>query len=126
MLKSRTALITGASAGIGKATAEVFARNGARLILVARREENLRRLAAELADAHSTECHLITLDVRDRLAVNEAIISSQSSNWPSWTVSRPRLRPALLIRMSTADHSAGKLAIASLTARRSRTSREMR
>ncbi len=73
MLKSQTALITGASAGIGKATAEVFARNGARLILVARRQENLQQLAAELNSVHGTECHLITLDVRDRPAVNAAI-----------------------------------------------------
>ncbi len=73
MLKSQTALITGASAGIGAATARVFARNGARLILAARRQENLEQLADELAAAHGTECHLLTLDVRDRLAVNAAI-----------------------------------------------------
>ena len=73
MLKSKIVMITGASAGIGKACAQSFAREGARLILAARREENLRQLAAELATEHGTTCHLITLDVRDRLAVNAAV-----------------------------------------------------
>jgi len=73
MLKAKTVLITGASAGIGKACAHSFAEAGARLILAARRAENLSQLADELATAHNTECHLLTLDVRDRLAVNAAI-----------------------------------------------------
>jgi len=73
MLKSRTVMITGASAGIGEACARCLAREGARLILIARRQENLRRLADELTAEYETACHLVTLDVRDRLAVNAAI-----------------------------------------------------
>ncbi len=73
MLKSKTVMITGASAGIGAACAHSFAREGARLILAARREERLSELAAELKAEHGTDCHLITLDVRDRLAVDAAI-----------------------------------------------------
>lgn len=64
-----TVLITGASAGIGEATARAFAAAGARLVLTARRRERLEALAAELARAHGTECHLLPLDVRDRDAV---------------------------------------------------------
>ncbi|MBL6996070.1 SDR family NAD(P)-dependent oxidoreductase, partial [Desulfobacula sp.] len=44
----RWALITGASAGIGKAFATVFARNGFNLVLVARREEKLKSLAEQM------------------------------------------------------------------------------
>jgi len=69
MLTDSTVLITGASAGIGSACARAFAREGARLILAARRRERLEELAAEL-DAPT---RLIELDVRDRDAVNAAV-----------------------------------------------------
>jgi len=73
MLKDRLVLITGASAGIGEACAEVFAREGARLILAARRRDRLTSLAARLQRAHGTASHLLELDVRDREAVAAAI-----------------------------------------------------
>lgn len=60
-----TALITGASAGIGEASARALAGAGARLVLAARRADRLRALAAELREAHGTESHLLELDVRD-------------------------------------------------------------
>jgi serine 3-dehydrogenase len=64
-MKNGTVLITGASAGIGAACARAFAREGARLVLAARRMERLRALAEELGG----ECHLVELDVRDGAAV---------------------------------------------------------
>ena len=73
MLKNKTALITGASAGIGEACARSFAREGARLILAARRSDKLQTLAAELNKEHGTECHLLELDVRRREKVNAAV-----------------------------------------------------
>jgi len=69
----KTVLITGASAGIGAACARAFAREGARLVLAARRTERLVALAEELRAAHGTECHLIALDVRDGDAVGSAL-----------------------------------------------------
>ena len=68
-----TVLITGASAGIGEATARAFAEAGARLVLTARRRERLEALAAELRAAHGTECLLLPLDVRDGDGVRAAI-----------------------------------------------------
>lgn len=70
MLKNKTVLITGASAGIGTACADVFAREGARLILAARRQDRLEDLAADLTQRYDTDCHLLELDVRQRETVN--------------------------------------------------------
>jgi len=61
--------ITGASSGIGAATARAFARTGATLVLAARRIERLRELAMQF----SVESHLISLDVRDRTAVHRTV-----------------------------------------------------
>ncbi|HEX8830334.1 MAG TPA: SDR family oxidoreductase [Longimicrobium sp.] len=69
----KTVLITGASAGIGAACARAFAREGARLVLAARRTDRLQALAEELRAEHGTECHLVALDVRDARAVAETL-----------------------------------------------------
>ena len=68
-----TALITGASSGIGAAIAAELAKRGHNVTLVARREERLRSLATELSDRHGVEaaalvCDLIDPEDRDRLA----------------------------------------------------------
>ncbi|MGH6882912.1 MAG: SDR family NAD(P)-dependent oxidoreductase, partial [Hypericibacter sp.] len=47
-LSGKVAIVTGASAGIGRATATLFAREGARLILGARRKNELDALVAEI------------------------------------------------------------------------------
>lgn len=63
-LNGKIALITGASSGIGAATAQVFAENGAKLILLARRKERLQILSDELKNKYGTQSYLINADVR--------------------------------------------------------------
>ena len=62
----KIALITGASSGIGKACAEVFAREGFDLILTARRLKKLEVLAAELKGAFNVDIKTIQMDVRSK------------------------------------------------------------
>lgn len=75
---SRIALITGATSGIGKATAELFAGAGIDLILCGRRQERLDEVSAEL----SSKVNVTTLvfDVRDKGAVI-AMIGSLPDDW---------------------------------------------
>ena len=68
-MKNKIALITGATSGIGWATAKTFAQAGARLILCGRRKEKLE----ELAKAIGGDLKLLAFDVREKKAVFEAI-----------------------------------------------------
>lgn len=59
----KTALITGASSGIGSDLAEIFARDGFNLILVARSTDRLEKLASALAPKHSVHVRVVTEDL---------------------------------------------------------------
>jgi len=72
-LQNKIVLITGASSGIGLACATAFAREGATLILVARRVERLQPLAEKLKKEFDVAVHLDKLDVRDNNAVTTFI-----------------------------------------------------
>lgn len=72
-LGGRVAFISGASSGIGLATARAFSREGASLILAARRVGRLEELASELRRAHGTDSLVVPLDVRDRRGVETAV-----------------------------------------------------
>lgn len=61
--QKKLALVTGASAGIGKALAAELARNGFDLLLVARRADRLEQLAAELTAAHKITAHTFACDL---------------------------------------------------------------
>ncbi|MET0726201.1 MAG: SDR family oxidoreductase [Leifsonia sp.] len=68
-----TALITGASSGLGAEFAREFARRGADLVLVARRQDRLEALAVELAEAFGTESTVIPLDLTAPDAIEELV-----------------------------------------------------
>jgi NADP-dependent 3-hydroxy acid dehydrogenase YdfG len=70
-LRGKIVLVTGASSGIGQATARAFAAEGAKLLLCARRQEKLAELAQELDQAD--DVYTFRLDVRDRVAVEETL-----------------------------------------------------
>ncbi len=65
-LAGHTILITGATAGFGKACAERFAKEGARLILTGRRADRLESLQQALG---ADKVHIVVQDVRDRVSV---------------------------------------------------------
>jgi 3-hydroxy acid dehydrogenase/malonic semialdehyde reductase len=74
----RIALITGATSGIGEATARLLAKNNFNLILCGRREDRLKKIQGELLKL--TDVTTLSFDVRDRDGVRAAI-SSLKSPW---------------------------------------------
>lgn len=72
-MKQKTALITGATSGIGLETARVFAKNSIRIIICGRRLDRLTKLKDELSPF--TEVHLLNFDIRHKNEVNNAIES---------------------------------------------------
>lgn len=68
-IQGKWALVTGASAGIGKACAQMLARHGVNLVLVARRQDRLQVLGQELTTGFGVTVESVPLDVRDRMAV---------------------------------------------------------
>lgn len=62
----QTALVTGASAGIGKELAQLFAADGHDVVLVARSVDKLEELAADLTSAYGVKAHVIAADLGDR------------------------------------------------------------
>jgi len=72
-LKGKIVFVTGASSGIGEATALAFAAEGARLLLAARRADKLSEVASAALQRGAQAVHTFSLDVRDRKAVQKAI-----------------------------------------------------
>ncbi|GAB3254021.1 SDR family NAD(P)-dependent oxidoreductase [Larkinella harenae] len=73
-----TALITGATSGIGLAIANAFAKLNYRLILCGRRQDRLDELQQTLSQ--QSDCHILNFDVRDRAAV-ESAVDSLPGDW---------------------------------------------
>lgn len=74
---TKIALITGASSGIGRATAQIFAQHNINLILCGRRAERLQELAEVLSK--KVQCHILQFDVRFQAEVTKAIESLPSA-----------------------------------------------
>ncbi|PKY38035.1 NAD(P)-binding protein [Rhizophagus irregularis] len=73
-LSGRVVLITGASAGIGEATALEFAKYNSKLILLARRAERLQKLKSQILEKYpNTQIHTCEVDVRNKQAIDNVI-----------------------------------------------------
>jgi 3-oxoacyl-[acyl-carrier protein] reductase len=77
-LAGKTALVTGASSGLGERFAEVLAENGASVVLVARRADRLAALQARIAAAGG-KAMAVEADVRDRAAMQRAFDAAEKS-----------------------------------------------
>lgn len=67
------ALVTGATSGIGKSTAEIFAKNGYDLIITGRRQERLSEFQKHLESAYKIKVHSLCFDIRKLSEVEKAI-----------------------------------------------------
>ena len=74
--KDTVAIITGASAGIGRATATTLARQGARLTLIARSEEALSDAVADALVQGATDAFYQVCDIRDETQVDAAVAAT--------------------------------------------------
>jgi 3-hydroxy acid dehydrogenase/malonic semialdehyde reductase len=74
-MDSNLAIITGATSGIGNATAILLAKQGYHLILTGRRKERLEELASHLRQEYGINVHTLGFDIRDKEAVFKAIDS---------------------------------------------------
>lgn len=74
-LKGKVALITGASAGIGAATAKLFAREGAAVVVTGRRKELLERVVAEI-EANEGQALAVAGNITDESHVRSAVAQS--------------------------------------------------
>ncbi len=74
-MDKKLTLITGATSGIGKATAYLFAREGYPLILTGRRKEKLNTIRQDLQNKYQSSITLLCFDVRDYMACDRALAS---------------------------------------------------
>lgn len=77
---NKTALITGATSGIGRAVADIFAENKYNLIVTGRRSERLQELKAALERQHGIEVLALCFDVRD----NDEVVRNIASLPVEW------------------------------------------
>lgn len=79
----KTVLITGATSGIGQSCANLFASHHHDLILMARRSDRLQALKESLEKKYGIQVCILTADVRDETAVQEAIAAIPETTFPT-------------------------------------------
>ena len=72
LIKGKRVLVTGASSGLGAHFARLMARNGAAVVIAARRKDKLSVLAEELGSLGAAQVTTVTLDVADQVSVQQA------------------------------------------------------
>lgn len=72
-LKNKTALITGATSGIGKSCAKYLAKNKVNLILTGRRKDKLKKLQQKLQQKYSILVEILVFDVREKSSVEKKL-----------------------------------------------------
>jgi NAD(P)-dependent dehydrogenase (short-subunit alcohol dehydrogenase family) len=80
-LTEKTALVTGASSGLGARFARVLAANGATVVLASRRTERLKELRAEI-EAEGGDAHVVGMDVTDVASIERAVAEAESVAGP--------------------------------------------
>jgi len=105
-LEDSVALVTGASAGIGRETARELAREGASVALAARREEKLDELASSLTDSHGVETAVLRTDVTDEEQVGRMVDETVDTFGKLDVVvnNAGLIRPGPVEEMSTEDY----------------------
>ena len=77
----RTALVTGASSGLGARFARVLAQAGARVVLASRRVDRLKELRAEI-EADGGSAHVVVMDVNDVASIRAAVAHAETEAGP--------------------------------------------
>ena len=80
-LDGKTALVTGASSGLGARFARVLADNGAQVVLASRRVDRLKELRAEI-EATGGQAHVVALDVTDPASIRAAVEKAENDAGP--------------------------------------------
>ena len=80
-LSDKTALVTGASSGLGNRFARVLAAHGATVVLASRRVERLKELRAEI-EADGGQAHVIGMDVNDAQAITDGVARAEAESGP--------------------------------------------
>ncbi|MEM1379759.1 MAG: SDR family oxidoreductase [Pseudomonadota bacterium] len=79
---AKTALITGASSGIGRCFAEIHAKKGGDVILVARSGDKLEALKQELESKHKIKAHVLVQDLADPASPQRIFDATERANMP--------------------------------------------